>query len=111
MELSIGRKAKSNPVGALAKLGGGPWSILGFLFVITGVAILSYYGVIAGWTVGYLVKSIMGDLDPNGDVRDLHSTMLHLLGIDHNRFSVEYQGLDTKLTGVEPAAPVYDLFS
>ena len=44
-------------------------------------------------------------------VRDLHATMLHLLGIDHNRFSVEYQGLDTKLTGVEPAAPVYDLFS
>ena len=44
-------------------------------------------------------------------VRDLHATMLHLLGIDHDRFSVEYQGLDTKLTGVEPAGPVYDLFS
>ncbi len=57
MELSIGRKANSNPVGALKKLGGGYWSILGFLFVITGVAILSYYGVIAGWTVGYLVRS------------------------------------------------------
>ena len=39
-------------------------------------------------------------------VRDLHATMLHLLGIDHARFTVEYQGLDTKLTGVEPAKPV-----
>ena len=39
-------------------------------------------------------------------VRDLHATMLHLLGIDHARFAVEYQGLDTKLTGVEPATPV-----
>jgi hypothetical protein len=39
-------------------------------------------------------------------VRDLHATMLHLLGIDHARFTVAYQGLDTKLTGVEPAAPV-----
>jgi hypothetical protein len=39
-------------------------------------------------------------------VRDLHATMLHLLGIDHSRFTVAYQGLDTKLTGVEHAAPV-----
>jgi hypothetical protein len=39
-------------------------------------------------------------------VRDLHATMLHLLGIDHARFTVEFQGLDTKLTGVEPAKPV-----
>ena len=36
-------------------------------------------------------------------VRDLHATMLHLLGIDHSRFTVKFQGLDTKLTGVEPA--------
>jgi uncharacterized protein (DUF1501 family) len=39
-------------------------------------------------------------------VRDLHATMLHLLGIDHGKFTVEYQGLDAKLTGVEPAKPV-----
>jgi hypothetical protein len=32
--------------------------------------------------------------------------MLHLLGIDHMRFTVEYQGLDARLTGVEPARPV-----
>jgi hypothetical protein len=39
-------------------------------------------------------------------VRDLHATMLHLLGIDHMRFTFPYQGLDSKLTGVEPAQPV-----
>jgi uncharacterized protein (DUF1501 family) len=39
-------------------------------------------------------------------VRDLHATMLHLLGIDHARFTVEFQGLDSKLTGVEPAKSV-----
>jgi len=39
-------------------------------------------------------------------VRDLHATMLHLLGIDHRRFSVKFQGLDMKLTGVEPAKVV-----
>jgi len=32
--------------------------------------------------------------------------MLHLLGIDHMRFTFPYQGLDSKLTGVEPAQPV-----
>ena len=32
-------------------------------------------------------------------VRDLHATMLHLLGINHERFTVKHQGLDTKLTG------------
>ena len=36
-------------------------------------------------------------------VRDLQATILHLFGIDHNRFTYKYQGLDQKLTGVEPA--------
>ncbi len=36
-------------------------------------------------------------------VRDLHATMLHQLGIDHRRFSVPFQGLDMRLTGVEEA--------
>ena len=39
-------------------------------------------------------------------VRDLHATMLHLLGIDHKKLSVKYQGLDMKLTGVEEAKVV-----
>ncbi|OWK36150.1 DUF1501 domain-containing protein [Fimbriiglobus ruber] len=36
-------------------------------------------------------------------VRDLHATVLHMLGIDHERFTFKYQGLDQKLTGVEHA--------
>ena len=44
-------------------------------------------------------------------VRDLHATMLYLLGIDHARFTVEFQGLDSKLTGVEPAVPVKALIA
>ena len=42
-------------------------------------------------------------------VRDLHATILHLLGIDHARFSVKYQGLDMRLTGVEPARVVKEV--
>ena len=36
-------------------------------------------------------------------IRDLHATMLHQLGLDHNQLTYKYQGLDQKLTGVTPA--------
>jgi hypothetical protein len=36
-------------------------------------------------------------------VRDLHATMLHLLGLDHERLTYRFQGLDQRLTGVEKA--------
>ena len=36
-------------------------------------------------------------------VRDLQATILHLFGIDHERFTYKFQGLNSKLTGVEPA--------
>ena len=39
-------------------------------------------------------------------VRDLHATILRLLGIDHERLSQRFQGLDVRLTGVERAAPI-----
>jgi hypothetical protein len=39
-------------------------------------------------------------------VRDLHATILHLLGIDHKRFTVKWQGADMKLTGVDAEAQV-----
>ena len=44
-------------------------------------------------------------------VRDLHATMLHLLGIDHERLSVRFQGLDQRLTGVEPSRVVHDIIA
>jgi hypothetical protein len=44
-------------------------------------------------------------------VRDFHATILHQLGIHHDRFSIKVQGLDAKLTGVEPAKVVKVLIS
>ena len=44
-------------------------------------------------------------------VHDLHATILHLLGIDHERFTEKYQGLDLKLTGVEPSRVVHELLA
>ena len=39
-------------------------------------------------------------------VHDLHATILHLMGIDHERFTYPYLGLNQRLTGVEPAHPI-----
>ncbi len=39
-------------------------------------------------------------------VRDLHATILHLLGFDHETFSYRYAGLDYRLTGVSEEAKV-----
>ncbi len=36
-------------------------------------------------------------------IRDFHATALHLLGFDHEAFTYKFQGLDQRLTGVEPA--------
>ncbi len=44
-------------------------------------------------------------------VRDLHATMLHLLGIDHKRLTYKFQGLDMRLTGVEEARVVKDILA
>ena len=42
-------------------------------------------------------------------IRDFQATLLHQLGIDHERFTYKYQGLDARLTGVEPARVVKQL--
>jgi hypothetical protein len=42
-------------------------------------------------------------------VHDLHATMLHQLGIRHDAFSVKFQGLDAKLTGVEGAQVIHKI--
>lgn len=44
-----------------------------------------------------------GSVKDTVHVRDLHATILHLLGIDHHKLSVRFQGLDQRLTGVDPA--------
>jgi hypothetical protein len=44
-------------------------------------------------------------------IRDFHATVLHLLGFDHQRFSYRHQGLDQRLTGVEPAHVVKELLA
>jgi Protein of unknown function (DUF1501) len=44
-------------------------------------------------------------------IRDLHATILDLMGIDHQRFSYKHLGLDQRLTGVEPANVIRELIA
>ena len=44
-------------------------------------------------------------------IRDLNATILSLLGMDHERLTFKFQGLDQKLTGVEPARVVRELLA
>jgi hypothetical protein len=44
-------------------------------------------------------------------VRDFHATVLQLLGYDHERFTYRAQGLDQRLTTVEPAKVVPELIA
>ena len=44
-------------------------------------------------------------------VRDLHATVMHLMGIDHDQFTHRFQGLDFRLTGVEESRIVHDIIA
>ncbi len=64
-------------------------------------------GVIHGETDDYSYNIVKDPVH----IHDFHATALHLLGLDHERFTFRSQGLDLKLTGVEPAKVVRDLLA
>ena len=64
-EILIGRRGRRNPVATMKLLGkeegsSGRWGWVGGMGVVAGILILSYYSVIAGWTLAYIVKSATG---------------------------------------------------
>jgi hypothetical protein len=73
------------------------------------------------WMAGGGVRAglVHGETDDMGyevvrdpvEVRDLHATMLYLLGFDHHRLSYPYQGLNQKLTGVKAARIIPELLA
>jgi NSS family neurotransmitter:Na+ symporter len=65
-EILIGRRGRRNPVATMALLGEEEgstrvWRWVGVIGVLAGILILSYYSVIAGWVLAYVVKSASGD--------------------------------------------------
>lgn len=62
-EIAIGRKTQRNPVGAFAALGFPKWSFIGKLGIVSGILILSFYNVVAGWAFGYVLEMFMGNFE------------------------------------------------
>lgn len=58
-------------------------------------------GVQGGLTYGATDEFGYAAVENPVSVHDFHATMLHLFGIEHNRLTVKFQGLDARLTGVE----------
>ena len=58
-------------------------------------------GIKRGFTYGATDEFGYAAVENVVTVHDLHATMLHLLGIDHLRFTHKFQGLDARLSGVE----------
>lgn len=68
-------------------------------------------GVKAGLTYGATDEFGYHAAENVVHVRDLHATILHLLGIDHDRFKFRFKGLDLGLTGVESTRVVKELIA
>ncbi|MBD5278393.1 MAG: sodium-dependent transporter [Bacteroides sp.] len=58
-EFCMGRGTRSNVIGAYRKLQrGGKWHPAGYLAILASILIISFYSVVAGWTLEYLVQSV-----------------------------------------------------
>ncbi len=63
-EFCMGRQTRSNITGAYNKLASGSkWHLAGYIGILASVLILSFYSVVAGWTIEYCVSSMFGSLD------------------------------------------------
>ena len=61
-EILIGRTTQRDPVGAFYKLSHSKfWGTIGGMGVVAGFLILSFYAIIAGWSMGYIVEAINGN--------------------------------------------------
>jgi len=107
-ELAIGRGAQQSPIRALGHFGGPAWKPLGFVFVLAGFVILSYYGVIAGWTLRYAWIAITSGFGADiaerfGDISEGPDAFLFHLGFMALTIAIVGSGVKA---GIERASVV-----
>ena len=95
-EILIGRRGRRNPIATTALLGreegsSAKWSLIGAMGVLAGILILSYYSVIGGWTLAYVLKSGGGafsGVGPNEvtSIRDAFIGDWRTVGLFHTLF-------------------------
>ena len=75
-ELIVGRRTQRNPVGAFkALVPGTAWVVVGGLGVLTGLVILSFYSVIAGWSFAYIFKTLAGTFQAGTDTEAIFNDL------------------------------------
>lgn len=63
-EILIGRSTQTSPKGAFQKLGRSRlWAYGGFLTILTGFLVSSFYSAVAGWILGYLIEAFLGSFN------------------------------------------------
>jgi neurotransmitter:Na+ symporter, NSS family len=82
-EMSIGRKARKNPVSALSELAQANkhskhWRIVGGLGAFTSLLILSFYTVVGGWSIYYLLKAVSGSFN-HASTQDIEGIWTNLV--------------------------------
>ncbi|MHB9286708.1 sodium-dependent transporter [Halobacteriales archaeon Cl-PHB] len=60
VEFVIGRESKQNVVDAFPEIGKGSWKFIGVIGAFAGFVILSYYSVVGGWVIQYIIASLTG---------------------------------------------------
>lgn len=66
-------------------------------------------GVRGGVSVGETDDYSYNIVDRPVHINDFNATILHCLGIHHERFTFPFQGLEQRLTGVEPQSPIQEI--
>jgi len=76
-EISLGRISGKNPIGAIRGTGGNKfWQLAGILCVLVCFFVLSYYSVIAGWTLGYIFTEV---IDIPVDFEEFQETPMYII--------------------------------
>lgn len=76
-EISLGRISGKNPIGAIRGTGGNMfWQLAGILCVLVCFFVLSYYSVIAGWTLGYIFTEV---IDIPVDFEEFQQTPMYII--------------------------------
>jgi len=95
-EILMGRRGRRNPIATMALLGkeegkSGNWAVVGGMGVLAGILILSFYAVIGGWTLAYVLKSGAGAFTDAGAadvtrIRDAYLGSWTTVGLYHTVF-------------------------
>lgn len=95
-ELAMGRATQRDAIGAFSELGGRKWAFFGWFSLLAAFIILSFYCVVGGWTVGYLLKALSGSLLAPADAIGFAQQFEAFIGDDV--FSLVFFGVFMGLT-------------